>query len=156
MFRRLLQRRPRLRCSFLLAAFLLVAIGAVASGPRAEPEELWKKLEPFARPPQEFAGRFGSYRSPLEFADGAFVKTAADWARRRAEILKTWHKRLGPWPPLIERPLMNKREPVKRDQYTEYQIQVQASPRERGSTASSSFPRDLDHFPPSWSRFMNR
>jgi dienelactone hydrolase len=130
MFRSLLQRRPHLRCGFLLAAFLLLAIAAVASDPPAKPEALWKKLEPFAQPPQEFAGRFGSYRSPLEFADGTVVKTAADWARRRAEILKTWHKRLGPWPSLIERPVMKKREPVKRDQYTEYQVQMQTLPEE--------------------------
>ena len=38
-------------------------------------------------PPPEFAGDFGTYRSPLKFDDGASVQTPADWQRRRNEIL---------------------------------------------------------------------
>src|SRR5262249_20379611 len=98
--------------SFLLAAFLPVTMAAVASDQQASPEALWKKLEPFAQPPKEFAGKFGSYRSPLQFADGSIAKTTADWTRRRDEILKTWHKRLGPWPPSVKRPVMKKLEKV--------------------------------------------
>jgi gamma-glutamyltranspeptidase/glutathione hydrolase len=47
---------------------------------------------------------------------------------RRDEILKTWHKRLGPWPPLVDRPTIKKLETVERDGFTEYRVQVQASP----------------------------
>src|SRR6266849_7864980 len=115
MFRHLPQRSQGFRCGFPLATFLLVAVAAVASDQPASPEALWKKLEPFAQPPEEFAGKFGSYRSPLKFADGTIVTSAADWGRRREEILKTWHKRLGPWPPLVERPVMKKLEMVDRD-----------------------------------------
>src|SRR5262249_7884582 len=46
----------------------------------------------------------------------------------RKEILKTWHKRLGPWPPLVERPVVKKLEKVERDGYTEYKVQVQTAP----------------------------
>src|SRR5207247_2104841 len=119
---------PGCRCGFLLATFLLVAAAAVAADQPASADALWKKLEPFAQTPEEFAGKFGSYRSPLKFADGAIVKSAADWARRRDEILKTWHKRLGPWPPLVERPVIKKLEKVERAGYTEHRVQVQASP----------------------------
>jgi len=35
----------------------------------------------------------------LKFTDDSAVKTAADWPRRRQEILKDWHRRLGPWRP---------------------------------------------------------
>src|SRR5262245_5190091 len=83
--------------AFLLTALLAVVGAPVAADQPASPEALWKKLEPFARPPEEFAGKLGPYRSPLKFADGPFAKSATDWARRREEILKTWHKRLGPW-----------------------------------------------------------
>ena len=59
----------------------------------AEPDqrraELEKQLAPYYEPPAEFAGQFGRYQSPLKFADGSVVKTTEDWARRRAEILKT-------------------------------------------------------------------
>lgn len=121
------QHGPGFRCGFLLATFLLASATGVAADQPAVRETLWKKLEPFAQPPEEFAGKFGDYRSPLKFPDGSVVKSADDWTRRRSEILKTMHKRLGPWPPLVERPVMKKLAKVDRVGYTEYQVQVQAS-----------------------------
>ncbi len=55
-------------------------------------------------PPAEFAGDLGDFRSPLLFNDGSKVITPADWARRREEILKTWHGLMGEWPELITQP----------------------------------------------------
>src|SRR5262245_16161381 len=115
-----------LRCgqgflSFLLAALLpVIDAGPVAADPSASAEEAWKKIGAFAQPPEEFAGKLGSYRSPLKFADGSTAKTPADWARRREEIQQTWHKRLGPWPPLVDRPVVKTLEKVERDGYTEH------------------------------------
>src|SRR5262249_22343212 len=37
----------------------------------------------------------------------------------------TWHKRLGPWPPLVEKPAIKKLAKVERDGYTEYKVEVQ-------------------------------
>src|SRR5438045_2205722 len=82
----------------LLALFLSVAVVACDAAPPDAAEKLWKKLEPFTQPPEEFAGTFGPYKSPLKFDDGSIAKTPADWTRRRAEIAKTWSKRLGAWP----------------------------------------------------------
>ena len=96
-------------------AFGLVLAGFTTAVAAEEPtarDALWKKLAPYAQPPAEFAGKFGPYRSPLQFADGSRAATPADWARRRDEILKTWHKRLGPWPPLVEKPTVKKLETV--------------------------------------------
>ena len=147
MSRHLLQRSLWFRCGFLLATFLLVAVAAVASDQLALSEALGKKLAPFAQPPEEFAGKFGSYRSPLKFADGTVVQSAADWARRREEIRKTWHKRLGPWPPLVERPMMKKLEKIERDGYTEYQVQVQVSPETRWVGGYLLVPKGPGPFP---------
>jgi dienelactone hydrolase len=94
----------------------------------ATKDALWQKLEPFAKPPEEHAGKFGPYRSPLKFDDGSVAKTPADWKRRREEIVKTWHKRLGAWPPLVEKPMIKKLSKVEHDGYTEHKVQVQASP----------------------------
>src|SRR5689334_18146521 len=58
---------------YLAAGFLLATVAFAADEP-ASKEALWKKLEPFAQPPAEFAGKFGSYRSPLKFADGSIAK----------------------------------------------------------------------------------
>jgi gamma-glutamyltranspeptidase/glutathione hydrolase len=115
-------------CGFLIATFLAATAAYEAAGQPSSGEALWKKLEPYARPIEEFAGKFGNYRSPLKFADGSFVKTAADWPKRRDEILTTWHKRLGAWPRLVEKPIVKKLETLERDGYTQYKVQVQASP----------------------------
>ena len=112
----------------LLLAGLLPLTATLPAGEPDRSAALWKKLEPFAQPPEEFAGKLGSYRSPLKFADGSTAKTPADWARRREEIRKTWHQRLGAWPARIERPVIKKLETVQRDGYTEHKVQVQAGP----------------------------
>jgi dienelactone hydrolase len=141
-----LQRRALYLWHGLLLATILPA-AVVGAEPPASPEALWKKLEPFAQPPEEFAGKFGAYRSPLKFADGSTVKTAADWARRRDEIQKTWNKRLGAWPPLVERPALKKLETVERDGYTEYKVQVQISPEGKKVDGYLLIPRGKGPFP---------
>jgi dienelactone hydrolase len=122
-------RIAKSRClSWTVAGFLLLGVVSLGAEQPASSEALWKKLEPFAEPPAEFAGKVGAYQSPLKFTDGGLAKSPADWARRRAEILKTWHERLGPWPPLVERPTIKRLESVERDGYTEHRVQVQISP----------------------------
>ena len=139
------QRVQYLLLGLLLAGVLPVA--TVQADQPASPEALWKKLEPFARPPEEFAGKFGPYHSPLKFADGTDVKTAEDWARRREEIRKTWHKRLGAWPPLVERPVLKKLEKVERDGYTEHRVQVQVAPGDKWVEGYLLVPKGMGPFP---------
>jgi len=90
-------------------------------------EALWQRIEKYTAPPAEFAGQFGTYRSPLKLADGTPVRTVDDWNRRRAQILEIWHRRLGPWPPLVERPTVTRVESVERDGFVEHKVQVQIS-----------------------------
>lgn len=120
----------------LSALFTLVMIAAwpsfaAAVEPPLTREQLWQRIEPYTHPPAEFAGQFGNYRSPLKFADGTEVKSADDWRRRRQEILDTWHRRLGPWPPLVERPQVTQLDSVERDGYIERHVQVQIAPEGR-------------------------
>jgi hypothetical protein len=103
------------------ACALLAPTPAVAD----DREALAVRLAPYYQPPAEFADDFGPYKSPLEFADGSRVKSAEDWQRRRAEILKLWHERLGAWPPLVEKPAVKKLETVERDGYVEQHVHVQ-------------------------------
>jgi dienelactone hydrolase len=95
------------------------------------PKDLWQRIEPYTHPPAEFAGKLGSYRSPLKFADGGDVASAEEWPRRRQEILESWHHRLGAWPPLLDRPEVTQLERVERDGYVEQHVQVQVSPQGR-------------------------
>jgi dienelactone hydrolase len=131
----------------LLASCLPFATGAVAGDEPRPSETLWKKLAPFAQPPEEFAGKLGTYRSPLKFADGELVKTPVDWKCRREQILTTWHKRLGPWPPLVDKPAVKKLEKVERDGYTETKVQIQASPEGRWVDGYLLVPKGPGPFP---------
>lgn len=88
----------------------------------------WTKLAAYFQPPTEFAGDFGKYASPLKFADGREVKTAADWPARRAEILKVWHERMGAWPPLLERPQIEVLSTERRENFTQHRIHVDIAP----------------------------
>ena len=99
-----------------------------ARGDDAARAELWKRIEPWTQPPAEFADELGSYRSPLKCSDGNVVKTAAQWDERRKEILESWHKRLGSWPPLLEKPEVKVLETQECEGYTEHRVRVQVSP----------------------------
>lgn len=87
-------------------------------------------MEPFFSPPAALIGDFGSYRSPLKFDDGDAVKTAADWSKRREEILNYWHKVMGPWPPLIEKPKIEYLEKTHRDNFAQYRVRVEIAPQQ--------------------------
>jgi dienelactone hydrolase len=116
--------------NFQAVAWLLVlhgAISAQADEPEGRQAALAQMLAPHYQPPAEFAGELGSYRSPLQFADGSFAKSPEDWAKRRAEILNTWHKRLGPWPPLVDKPTVEQLAVEEREGYREIQVRVQVS-----------------------------
>jgi len=140
--------RSRLRGLLCFTLALLpLALAAAGTEQPAPTESLWKKLAPFAQPPEEFAGKFGSYRSPLKFGDGSVARTPADWARRREEIRNTWHKRLGSWPPLVEKPMIRKLETVERDGYMEHKVQVQVSPEGRWVDGYLLIPRGPGPFP---------
>lgn len=130
-------------CSLLLAGL----VAGVSLAAESSAEELWKKLEPFAQPPAEFADKFGPYRSPLKFADGSSAKSPADWARRREEILALWHKRLGAWPPLVFHPTIKYLEKAEREGYTEHKVQVQASPEGRWVDGYLLIPKGSGPFP---------
>jgi dienelactone hydrolase len=131
----------------VLATFSFLPLAVLAADEPDSAKALWKKLEPFTQSPAEFAGKFGPYKSPLKFADGTLAKTPADWARRRAEIAKTWHERLGAWPPLVERPVVKKLETVERDGYTEHRVQVQVAPEGKWVDGYLLVPKGPGPFP---------
>jgi dienelactone hydrolase len=82
-------------------------LSASQSAPDQEKaSRLFLHLKPFFQAPSELAGDLKSYKSPMIREDGTTVKTPAEWAAHRQEILKTWHEALGAWPELIEKPSM--------------------------------------------------
>ena len=79
----------------------------------------------FFEPPQKYRSDLDGFRSPLLFADGTPVRTPADWQRRRAEILATWQRLMGPWPPLIERPRVEVVNTAWRDNITQQHVRIE-------------------------------
>src|SRR5262249_27967379 len=80
----------------------------------------------------EFADKFGEYRSPLLLKDGSRVKSAADWPRRRKEILETWHGLMGPWPDVIEKPKLDTVSQSRRDGLTYKRVRVEIASKQTG------------------------
>ncbi|MFO1501322.1 MAG: acyl-CoA thioester hydrolase/BAAT C-terminal domain-containing protein [Verrucomicrobiota bacterium] len=103
------------------AAALSVCNHAAEPNPPLPPAEVGR----FFQPPAQFRSDFGPFRSPLIFADGTRVQTAADWERRRAEILATWHQLMGPWPALIERPRVEVVGTTRRDTITQQHLRIE-------------------------------
>jgi hypothetical protein len=107
-----------------LSAGLLLAAQPALKGSSVPPA----RLAPFFRPPAELASDLGAYRSPLRFADGTPVRSAADWPRRRAEILKTWHDAMGPWPPLLKQPKIEYLAKERRESVTQHRVRIEIAP----------------------------
>src|SRR5215475_2434824 len=117
-------------CIPLLAATFYAETEPVPHNNEQRPP--WQMLAPFFEPPPEFRNQFGSYRSPLQFVDGTFVKTAADWSRRREEILNQWQKVMGPWPSLLQKPQIEFLARTHRDNFTQNRIRIEIGPGETG------------------------
>jgi dienelactone hydrolase len=88
-------------------------------------------LRPSFTPSAQFADDLGNYRSPLVFADGTPVRTAADWAKRREQILATWWNLIGRWPPLIEKPEIRYLEQAQRDNFTQHRVSAEIAPNKQ-------------------------
>ena len=63
----------------------------------------------------------------LTFNDGRPVK-AEDWQARREEILERWHKIMGAWPPLIEKPNVEYVKSERRENFTQHHVRVEMAP----------------------------
>jgi hypothetical protein len=115
---------------YLIAAGLaFTGLGLSFAAQPAATTPAWPaKLAPSFRPPAEFANDLGNYRSPLKFADGTPVKTAADWQKRRQEILSTWHDAMGPWPPVLENPRIEYLEKERRGNVTQHHVRIEIAP----------------------------
>lgn len=88
---------------------------------------LQDRLAKYYSPPAEYENELGDYRSPLRTDNGGRVKSANEWKQRRAEILETWRRRLGAWPPLVDKPAMKRLETVERDGFMQHKVEFPVS-----------------------------
>ena len=92
----------------------------------------WDTIAPYFQPPAEFKDKFGSYRSPLLFDDGRRVQSAADWPKRRREILDAWNALMGPWPPVIEKPKVDVLSKSRFEDFTQQRVRIEIAPKQTG------------------------
>ena len=101
-----------------------ISILSLSAGPTCGEETAAAKLlAPHFAPPAEFAD-LGTFRSPLLFEDGTPVKSAADWTRRRAEILAKWQKLLGGTFERLPSPQIEFISKERRENFTEHKVRV--------------------------------
>ena len=99
---------------------------------RGAPGEAWRRIRPFFRPPPGLEENPGSYRSPLRFADGSTVTSAAAWERRRSEIRREWHDLMGPWPEVIQEPKLEVLEETRREGLSQMRVRLETAPGQTG------------------------
>src|SRR5881396_564985 len=109
--------------SALLFASVLIAQADEPIRPNSDKPP--SELAQFFVPPEQYRSDFGHFPSPLVFADGTRVRNRADWQRRRAEILSTWDRIMGPWPPLIEKPRVQVLNTTRRANITQQQLRIE-------------------------------
>ncbi len=97
-----------------------------------DPELAWKTIASLFEPPAEFVGKYGNYRSPLRGDDGRDIQTAADWPKRRAEILRDWQALMGSWPKLISRPKIEILSRTHRESFQQQRVRLEIGPGQSG------------------------
>lgn len=104
-------------------------------------------LKPFFTVPGQYQGQYGDYRSPLILDDGSLVKSVADWTKRRGEILAYWHKMMGEWPDLLEKPELELLGEELRDGIKQHKIRIQTAPERHVEDAYLLVPPGKGPFP---------
>ena len=117
----------QLMVNSIVATFLSAGV-VIAQDVDRQEEGVWEKIAPFFRSPAGSAEGPDSYRSPLVFDDGRTVRTPEDWNERRREILRFWHKSLGPWPPLVEKPGVTVVETHDRENFEQKKVFLEVAP----------------------------
>jgi len=110
----------------------LVAGVVLASGTLFAQSPVPATLLSHLQPPPEFEGKLGSFRSPLIFDDDTRVTKAADWPRRRREILQYWHGVMGAWPPVLQKPKVEVLSEERRENFLQRRVRVEIASGQTG------------------------
>ena len=111
----------------IVVILTLTELQVFAAEPDNSTERGWASLADSFTPPKSIPGA-ECYPPPLTFDDGRPVRTAADWAERRKEILADWHGRMGEWPPLLDKPTVEVLKTEDRDDgITQHHVRIQVA-----------------------------
>jgi hypothetical protein len=90
--------------------------------------EMPATIAPLFAPPDKLKGDFGKYAPLLVFTNGAPVRSAADWEKRRAEIRFEWEREIGRWPELIAQPKLEYISTTNRESFKQHRVRVEIAP----------------------------
>ena len=125
-----MDRAGAVSCAVGVGAGVVMATALVLTAPLAR-QPPWQSIEALFRPPAAFEGQLGPLRSPLVFADGLPVRSAADWPRRRAEMLAEWHGVMGAWPALLDQVPMEVLSESRRETFVQRRVRLEVAPGQR-------------------------
>jgi dienelactone hydrolase len=112
-------------------ALLVTALCLGALVPASAQGTPWDLIAPLFTVPDRFVDQFGPYRSPLVFPDGTPVRTAADWERRRQQLLAEWHDLMGAWPPLVANPRVEILGESRGETFRQQRVRLEVAPGQR-------------------------
>jgi len=87
------------------------------------PLNLTEALAPLFLVPEKFDKPSSKYRSSE--LGGAPITNKEQWAKPRQQLLDFWHKTLGPWPALLDKPQLEIQETAVRDDLTQSVVRVE-------------------------------
>lgn len=90
----------------------------------------WSKIARYFSVPQEYAGKYGQYRSPLIFRDGKLVKNKREWKKRRQEIKEEWMDAIGKWPPPLTAEKFEICETSVRENFVQHKVRLRWLPED--------------------------
>ena len=99
-----------------------------ATDPADQPA--WSRIQQAFVVPEPWVGKTGQLRSVLTLTDGSPVRTAADWKRRRSELLAEWTELLGHWPPLLTDQALQVLDSKTRENFSQQTVQFRWTPDE--------------------------
>ncbi len=139
--------RTRNAAAILAAA---LALGGAARSFSASGEvgsASWSEMEKFFAPPEQFRGKLGDYRTVMKLDDGTPIKTHEEWSRRREEIRAYWHRVMGQWPALVEKPRFKYLDKEHVESFTRHRVQVELAPEKFAGTQFLLVPDGPGPFP---------
>jgi Prolyl oligopeptidase family len=107
---------------------VLACVASVAAFGASSRDDVPAELRAYFSPPAAIRAPSSELRSPLIFDDGRPVASPADWAKRRDEIRRYWHERMGAWPALVERPRVEISETQDRGGVIQHRVEIEVAP----------------------------
>lgn len=93
-------------------------------------ENVWQKIAPYFKAPQQFKDKAGKLR-PLDlFYNGDSVSTVQDFSKRQLEIKKRWDSLMGSWPALLEKQQLFIMDTNEKEDYVEHRVKFFWTPAE--------------------------